>query len=82
MTEKKIFIGSGKKHQDYDIINGSICLTDIPKEHITTSEKNGKKYLNITIMGKRELDKWGKTHAITVNTWKPNKKEQDDGVPF
>jgi hypothetical protein len=27
----------------------SICLTDIPKDKITTSEKNGKRYINLVV---------------------------------
>ena len=74
MTDKPIYIGSGKQVEVHEIIGGSICLTDIPQEHVTTSDKNGKKYLNISILKKRETDQWGKTHAITVNTWKPTPK--------
>lgn len=44
---------------------GSICLTDIPKEAITTVA-NGKKYLNIEIHERREIGKYGDTHNIKI----------------
>lgn len=42
---------------------GSICLTDIPKELITTA-KNGKKYLNVVVNQRREVGQYGHTHYI------------------
>lgn len=42
---------------------GSICLTDIPKELITTG-KNGKKYLNVVVNRRREVGQYGQTHYI------------------
>lgn len=44
---------------------GSICLSDIPKQYITTG-KNGKKYIQVNIWENREPDRFGFTHAITV----------------
>lgn len=42
---------------------GSICLTDIPRECIVTGG-NGKKYLNIYVNPRREVDRYGNTHSI------------------
>lgn len=42
---------------------GSICLSDIPKELITTA-KNGKKYLNVVVNQRREIGQYGHTHYI------------------
>ena len=42
---------------------GSLCLTDIPKELITTG-KNGKKYLNIVVNKRREVSQFGMTHYV------------------
>lgn len=44
---------------------GSICLSDIPKEAITTG-KNGKKYLQINIGERRTPSQWGHTHYVRV----------------
>ena len=40
-----------------DLINASICVTDIPKSKIKLAE-NGKKYMNITIATRREPDNY------------------------
>ena len=42
---------------------GSICLSDIPKELITTA-RNGKKYLNVVVNQRREVGQYGHTHYI------------------
>ena len=38
-----------------DLINMSICVSDIPKSKIKQAE-NGKKYMNITVAKRRESD--------------------------
>lgn len=42
---------------------GSICLSDIPRELITTG-KNGKKYLSVVVNRRRETGQYGHTHYI------------------
>lgn len=42
---------------------GSICLSDIPKDLITTA-RNGKKYLNVVVNQRREVGQYGHTHYI------------------
>ena len=79
----KIFVGSGKA-SEYGV-NISVCLTDLPKEHIF--EYNGKKYIKLVVNEKREEDQYGKTHSVSVNTWRPEKKEpptekETSGLPF
>lgn len=49
-----------------DLILGSICLSDIPREKIKAAA-NGKKYLNICIAERREADQYGNTHTIYVS---------------
>lgn len=44
---------------------GSICLSDIPKQYITTG-KNGKKYIAINVWENREPDRFGNSHSIQV----------------
>jgi hypothetical protein len=85
--QDKIFVGNGKKNDQYGFINFSICLSDLPQEHIT--EFKGKKYINLTISEKRESpDQYGKTHSVVVNTWKPEgsaeqaNEEVTDDLPF
>lgn len=69
----KIFCGSGKtrsgQYGEFQAV--SICIDDIPVEHITKAE-NGKRYANITISKKKEVDRYGKDLSVTVDTWKPD----------
>ena len=57
------------------IINASICLSDIPKDKITTAS-NGKKYLNISIADKREPVQYGKDTTIYLNQTKEEREAQ------
>lgn len=59
------------------IINISICLTDIPKEKIQTA-KNGKKYLNLVVSEKKEIDQYGKTHTVYLQQSKEEREAKAD----
>ena len=59
------------------LINVSICLSDIPKERIKTSEKNGKKYLSIVVADKRETDQYGNDTTVYISQ---SKEERDAEV--
>lgn len=48
-----------------DLINISICVSDIPKEAIKQAT-NGKKYLGITVSRRKEVGKYGETHTVAV----------------
>lgn len=48
------------------LITGSICLSDIPKDKIQIG-KNGKKYLNICISELQNVSAYGDTHTIYVS---------------
>ncbi len=76
MSEPKIYIGKGKASKFG--IKLSICLSDIPKEHV--NEYQGKKYLNVEVTEMKQPDKFGKTHTVTVDTWKPEPKEPDNSL--
>ena len=93
MADDKIWVGKGKEKVFGD--NGSnvtvsICLSDIPKEHIKKSDKNGKSYVNLIVGKLRESDGYGNTHSVRVDTWKPTQKAakpnepeaEDDELPF
>lgn len=72
MSQEKIYAGSGKiqNGQYGEFYKISICLDDIPAEHITTA-KNGKRYVNLTVNKKKETDQYGKNLSVQVDTWKP-----------
>ena len=52
---------------------GSICLSDIPKERITTA-KNGKKYLAITVFENEQEDKFGNHESIQISRTKEERE--------
>ena len=71
-TQQTIYCGSGKVKDGKfgEFFSISICLSDLPKEHITEA-KNGKKYINLNINRKKEPDQYGKDLSVQVDTWKP-----------
>lgn len=53
----------------------SICLSDIPKEAIYESDRNGKKYLTCDLSAlKNGADQYGNTHSLAVSM------RQEDGT--
>ena len=70
--QKAIYVGSGTEKFDGDLIEISVCLTDLPQEH--RFEYNGKWYTKLKVSKKKSVDDYGKTHAVSVNTWKPEQK--------
>jgi hypothetical protein len=78
---EKIYCGRGKKVGQYGTIAVSICIDDIPEEHITKALVNGKRYLNLNISEKRDVDQYGFTHSVAVDTWKPEAKAQPAPQP-
>jgi len=77
---EKIYLGKGRASDEYDLINVSICLSDIPKDKIVTA-KNKKKYLNITVARLKEPDKYNKTHTVYIDEYKPE-TNSPDALPF
>lgn len=65
-----------------DILFGSLCLSDIPKELIRTVKlKDGsvKKYLSISVLERKSPSKYGDTHFVSCA---PKKEEQKEGVNY
>lgn len=59
------------------LINLSICLSDIDKTKIKVHE-NGKKYLNITIAGKKDgVDQYGNDTYAFISQTKEEKEAQE-----
>lgn len=73
--EEKIYVGSGISKFDGDQVACSLCLSDLPQEHMF--EYNGKKYIKLIVQKKREADQYGKTHYVAIDTWKPEPKKED-----
>lgn len=77
-----IYLGNGTEKFQGDLISFSLNLTKIKdaKEHIF--ELNGQKYLKVKVCKKKDSpDKYGKTHYIQVDTFKPDANKQNQ-EPF
>jgi hypothetical protein len=64
------------------LYNGSICLSDIPKDKITKSEKNGKSYLNFNLWVNDEKDQYGNIGSINVSQSKEERKSGAKKIYF
>ena len=77
----KIYVGNGVEKFDGDLVSISVCLTDLPKEHMF--DYQDKKYIKLIVKKKKQADDYGKTHYVSVDTWKPKEeKKDDDELPF
>lgn len=85
MSDKKIFVGNGVEKFDGDLVSVSVCLSDLPAKYIQTGN-NGKKYINLNVQKRQQVDQYGKTHYLAVDTWKPEQKKEvvtpEDDLPF
>jgi len=83
MSKETIYCGSGKK-QSEKWLKSSLCLSDIPKEHIF--DYNGKEYVKVNININEEPNQFGKDVSVSVDTFKPEstqkEDEKDSGLPF
>lgn len=79
MSDQKIYVGSGKTQSGKfgEFYKVSICLSDLPAEHITTA-KNGKKYINLAVNKKQAPDQYGKDLSVQVDTWKKEEAKVED----
>lgn len=75
----KDYIGSGKKHREWDQVKVTIDL-EKAKTHIY--EYNGKKYLTFDVCEKKEVDQYGKTHTVSVFTPDTVNSPIKDDIPF
>ena len=83
MADKKIYCGNGRKiiTENGVFRSLSICLDDIPEEHIAKSAKNGKRYVKLTISDMQQPNDFGNDVYATVNTWKPNTEQSHQARP-
>jgi len=85
MAEEKIYVGKGTTKFDGNQIACTVCLTDLPQEHMF--EYNGKKYIKLIVQEKKSVDEYGKSHFVAVDTWKPEPKKEtapavEEDLPF
>jgi len=76
MTDK-IYCGSGKERRFRDggfIIGVTLDIETLQKsfrEHGFITAQ-GKKKIKINVSARREIDQYGNTHYVTIDTWKPD----------
>lgn len=71
-TYTKNYIASGKKNDKYDIVYTRLYV-DKFQNLLKTDHKSGRQYLDINVGTRREVDQYGYTHNVWVNT--------EDGAP-
>ena len=79
--EEIIYCGSGKVMSD-NWLKVTINPAKIAKY---IEEYNGNKFVKLNINIKKEADQYGKNVSISVDTWKPEKKQtevEEDDLPF
>jgi hypothetical protein len=84
---EKIFLKCSAKEKTFpnggSILNLGIKVSDLlefAQRHV-----NERGYLNLSVQSRREIGKFGDTHAISLDTWvKKPKGDADDlsGIPF
>lgn len=62
-----------------DKIAISICLSDIPKSAIYEAQ-NGKKYLSLDIIAKKEKDQYGKDITVALTQTKEQREDKAETV--
>mgnify|MGYP005700502181 FL=1 len=81
MNEKK-YVGSGRQVKNYDLINFTIAEDKTKDAWI---EYNGRKFLNLSIGKKKEVDQYGKTHTIWIDEYVPEQQKEskpETDLPF
>jgi hypothetical protein len=102
MAEEKIYVGNGKVHTFQNggsEIKVRLCLDglkDLHEKYGFTSDA-GKHFITLIVSEKREVDQYGNTHTVRIDTWKPDssrssgssgtsappaKEETIDDIPF
>lgn len=76
MKNSKIIIGKNLKASEKfgnALVEGAICLDILNDKDVQklTYEYDGKKYLNIKVVMRREPSQFGKTHYIEVDQFVP-----------
>lgn len=75
MSQDTIFCGSGKAIQTQygELLKLSIGPKDLETINKNTNEKG---WINLIVKKRKEVGKYGETHSISVDTWKPEKQDQ------
>ena len=70
---EKTYVGSGKliKTSNGELMKVSFSRRDL---ETMTANLNDKGYINLVVSERREPDKYGNTHSVSIDTWKPTAK--------
>ena len=80
--EKKVYLSNMKPIGQTGGLKGMINLSKIDPKNIETNA-NGDQIIRFAIWPNREPDRYGNTHSMQLDTWKPTqKKEEIKGLPF
>jgi len=76
MKNSKIIIGKNLKASEKfgnALVEGALCLDILDTENVKklTYKYDGKKYLNIKVVERKEPSQFGKTHYIEVDQFVP-----------
>lgn len=80
--KKKLYVGNGNKKtfdNGGEVLNISVCMEDL-KEHMgqfVTTGKNGKHYIRLDVVQKRQTDDHGFDYYVAINTFQP----RNQGAP-
>lgn len=87
MSEKKNYVGNGKARTNNYGTMFNISLKKEAIEKLLNSQEGN--YIKITMSELREQGKYGETHTVYENTYKPQAKATnanedivEDGLPF
>lgn len=69
----KTYVGKGKTFGKFGQVKIGFRYTDV-----TPNEKG---FVNLVVAEMKAPDKWGNTHTVYIDDWKPEGKKQED-APF
>lgn len=79
MNNEKTYI-QGVSVKEIQLKSGGILKMGINKEkfleHIKSIPANEKGYINLGISQRKEVGKYGDTHSVWLDTWKPEQRQQ------
>lgn len=80
MAGEKLYCGSAKSRdtQYGEELTVSVNLSECEKqfkEHGYIS-KTGSNFITLKVQRRKEVGKYGETHTVTVDTWKPEKRQE------
>lgn len=76
--ETPIYVGNGTEKFDGNLIEISVCLSELSQEH--RFEYDGKWYVKLKVSKRREVDQYGRTHSVAINQYKPKEEETESKV--